>query len=67
MKKFWCKHFVPFSSPTWAARTEAAEWALKRFGTQSVEIMYNDPTGRPGFYFERESDVILFLLRWGSK
>ena len=64
MKKQWCKHFVPFSSDTWASRAVAANWALTKFGTQSVDIMHNDPRGRPGFWFEHEKDAILFALKW---
>lgn len=64
MKKQWCKHFVPFSGDTWEARSDAANWALKKFGTQSVDIMYNDPRGRPGFWFEHEKDAVLFTLKW---
>lgn len=67
MRKFWCKHFVPFSSKTWAARSDAASWALAKFGTQSVDIMHNDPSGRPGFWFEHEKDAMLFLLKWSGR
>ena len=66
MQKYWCKHFVPLPYLEPGVRRDAAFWALQKFGTQQVDIMHNDPTGRPGFYFEHEKDAILFALRWSG-
>lgn len=62
--KYWCKHFVPVSGLVASNRTEAARWALDKFGTQSVEIFYNNGNGVPGFFFEKEKDAVLFALKW---
>jgi hypothetical protein len=67
MQKFWCKHFVPLPELEVGVRRDAAEWALSKFSSQDVDIMHNDPTGRPGFWFAHEKDAILFSLRWSGQ
>lgn len=64
MQKQWCKHFVALPRLEVGLRREAAEWALLKYGSQSIDIMYNKPDGTPGFWFEHERDAIMFILRW---
>lgn len=67
MQKYWCKHFVPLPYLEAGIRRDAAFWALQKFGTQQVDIMYNKPDGTPGFWFEHEKDAIMFALKWSGQ
>lgn len=66
MKKYWCKHFVPFSTDDHIVRREAATWAMDKFTPVDVDIFYNGPNDEPGIWFCKERDALMFALKWMS-
>lgn len=62
MTKF--PHFVNLSTLTSLERRAAAHWAIEQFGSKGVDIWQLGPNEEPGFWFAREKDAALFILKW---
>lgn len=67
MKKFWCTHFVPLRTMSTGERRDAACWALDHFDSRDLDIFYRGPNDEDGFWFCKETDALMFMLRWGSQ
>lgn len=48
-------------------RRDAACWALDHFDSRDLDIFYRGPNDEDGFWFCKETDALMFMLRWGSQ